>query len=656
MSYSLIGAITSMMASIWLDVLDQTVRVCLAHGRSDLAQRLQQKRTQLLSPTLRVRVVGAPRQGKSQLINALINAPVCPVGANGTAVPTVVHYAETPVAALVHAQLGDRRRSAVGALSGAAGTPAGSGAGQIPRGGSGGDGRGGPAQPGEVAAVPPAGRVPVPVAELANRISTGPAGPADGALHAEVGLPRELLARGLVLVDTPGAEATSTDASPISADVVVWVADATRELSTTEVNQLARVTRGQPYVILALTKIDLVPQWRLVAERNRQQLASAGVRAVLVSVSATLRLQAARTSDVAMNTESGFPDLIARLMRYLRAKPQVLAPTSAGLLVGRVIEQLAEPLRADLSASGTSEPLARLHEAQRALDELRRSSTRWQNALADEMADLRSDIEYDLRERTRRIVREAETAFDTADPQRTWKEFQPWLEQALTEAAEANFAWLVERCDWIADRVADHVTPAGAEVLPQWNAELPHAFRQRPVVIGRPTFERFTIVQMIYTGLRGSYLGVLMLGLATALAGMPLINPFSIGAGLLFAGKSIRDEGKSLRARRQAVAKAAAQRYVDNFFLRLNKDSKDTIRWVQSLLRDHYTGLVEEIQDNIVHSLRTAKQAADADVAERDQRHRGIQQQMERLAALYERAQALTAVHAAPAVGLESRG
>ena len=45
---------------------------------------------------MRVLVVGEFKQGKSQLVNALVNAPVCPVDDDiATAVPTVVRHAET---------------------------------------------------------------------------------------------------------------------------------------------------------------------------------------------------------------------------------------------------------------------------------------------------------------------------------------------------------------------------------------------------------------------------------------------------------------------------------------------------------------------------------------------------------------------------------
>jgi len=596
------------MAPIWLDTLDETARVCAAHTRTDLVRWLLQKREQLLDPTLRVLVVGEPKQGKSQLINALINAPVCPVGDGlTTAIPTVVRHAEAPSAALVHD--GDEDE-----------------------------------------------RVAMPVAEIAARISATTPGRRPGAseVHAEIGVPRGLLASGIVLIDTPGADGDdpTTGSGGVAAlpraDLVVMVTDATRELSVSEVNLLLHIVQSHPRVVVALTKIDISPHWRAVAERNREHLASAGVPATLVPVSATLRLQAGRTNDKAVNAESGFPDLIARLKREQGSKSQVLAPAAVGLTVSTVVEQLAAPLRAELSTEDSGS-LHRLYEAQRGLDELRRCSTRWQNTLADEMTDLMSDIEYDLRDRTRQIIRKVDEAFETADPLKTWDDYGAWMEQSLTEAAEANFAWLVQRCDWVTGRVADHFVRYGADVLPEWRAGIPDRLAEQLEEIERPSVEKFTPVQKIFSGLRGSYGGLLMFGLATTLAGMPLINPVSLGAGALFGGKTIRDEGKTMLRRRQATARAASQRHVDDFFLRLNKECKDTARWVQRALRDHFTGLTEQLQEAIVHSLRSAKQAADADALERERRRREVQQQMRRLATLYDRAQALTELSGSPA-------
>jgi hypothetical protein len=81
----------------------------------------------------------------------------------------------------------------------------------------------------------------------------------------------------------------------------------------------------------------------------------------------------------------------------------------------------------------------------------------------------------------------------------------------------------------------------------------------------------------------------------------------------------------------------------------MNKDCRDTVRQVQRMLRDHFTVLTEELQEAIVQSFRTAKQAADTDAAVREQRQREIRLKMTRLAGLYDQAQQLAAVRTAPA-------
>ncbi len=610
------------MAGIWLDVLDEIARTCAAHGRGDLLQTVRQKRAQLLDPTLRVLVIGEPNQGKSQLINAIINAPACPVGDGRTTVlPTVVQHAEAPAVAVAQAP-----------------PPA-------------------PGQPTGAATVT-VERTPVAL----NQVAAGVAGlvgrrPGGGPAYVEIGLPRALLGAGVVLVDTPGTDevtgigAAASVAAPARADTVLLVSDSTRELSVAELNMLLHIMRSHPNVLVVQSKTDLVADWRTVAERNRQHLAEAGVAATLIPVSAALRLRAAAADDRALNAESGFPALIARLQHDLAGKADHLARAAVQTVARTVVEQLAAPLRAELATQEAEEqsgPISRLHAAQREVDELRRCSTRWQNTLTDEITDLLADLEYDLRDRTRQILRAVDEAFDTADPLVAWDTFQEWLERSLVEAAEANHEWLIQRCDWIARRVAANFDRYGYDVLPPWSMTMPEDIGERLPELQRPTIDRFTTGQKLFTGMKGSYGGMLMFGLATTLAGMPMINPVSVGIGALFGGKSIRDESKQLLRRRQATVKTAIQRHVDDFFVRIIRDCRDAARQVQRMLRDHFTGLTEELQEAIVQSFRSAKQEADTDASLREQRQREIRLKMTRLAAVYEQAQQLTAARSAP--------
>lgn len=599
------------MATLWLDVLDETIRACAAHRRTDLVQRLQQQRTRLLEPTLRVLVVGEPKQGKSQLINALINAPACAVGDDiTTTVPTVVRHAEQPGATVVTSPVRVAERAITSASAASS-------------------------------------RVAVPVEGAAAR--THPPRPGE-FVHVEIGVPRALLRSGLVLIDTPpiGAIAAGlaefTEAVLLQADTVLMVSDARHALSGAELEFLTRAFRSCPNVILALTKIDISPQWRTVAERSRVRLAEAGLPARVIPVSAQLRLHAARGNDTALNAESGFPELVGVLQRTVLTKADQLAPQTAAIIADTTIKLLVAPLQEERQAQTNGSEkgtVSQLREVQRRFDELRRHSARWQAALADDIADLTSDIEYDLRDRTRKILRRVDEFFESADPSVVWDSFTPWLEENLRNAAEANFSWLVERSQWMATRIAASFAPYQHQPLAQ------PAFRVAEDTFGsvaeleRPMLGQFTLSQKLFTGLRGSYGGVVMFGLLTGLAGMPLINVFSIGAGAVFGGKTLHDEGEARRQRRQAVARAAVQRHVEDFFLKVSKDCRDVARQVHRTLRDHFAAVSDELQENLVDSARIAKQAVETDTARRESRNRQIQRELDGLVALHGKARLL---------------
>ncbi|HKS99681.1 MAG TPA: GTP-binding protein, partial [Rugosimonospora sp.] len=476
-------------------------------------------------------------------------------------------------------------------------------------------------------------RTPVPVAEAARY-----APDARDAVHADIGIPRDLLRSGLVLIDTPPGWART---ALVHADAVLMVSDATGVLGSTEVEFLRDAARWCPNVILAVTKTDMCPQWRDVAERDRELLAGAGVPARLVTVSASLRAAAAGTGDAELNDESGFPELVRFLAADVLAKPERWAPRGAAAVVGLAIEELAAPLRTERSIVDSEYGLGvewELREAQRKFDELRRHSARWQNTLADEVADLVSDIEYDLRDRTRGILRAVDEFFDSADPAAVWDGFQPWLEENLLSAAEANFGWLVARADWIARKIAAGFPAYRDGALPRGSFWVPPDAFGSVGELPEPLSAEFRLAQKVFTGLRGSYGGLVMFGLLTSLAGMPLVNAVSLGAGALFGGKSLRDEGDNRRVRRQMAAKAAVQRHVEDFFLKFCKDCRDVVRQMHRTLRDHFTAVAEEIQDELIESARVAKQHAERGAAERARRNREIERELDALAALHGRA------------------
>ncbi|GLZ36413.1 dynamin family protein [Actinokineospora sp. NBRC 105648] len=579
----------------WLEILDDTIRACATLRRGDLVDRLLDRRALLLEPGRRLVVTGYPGQGKSQLVNALIGTDVCAVGDDlTTVVPTVLRHADRPTAALI---TGDTT---------------------------------------EAPAVES-------VATHANKLALV----RGDVVRAEVGLPRSLLGAGLVLVDSPGFGAPGCPrtaramAALAEADAVLLVTDATSELSSLELELLTQVGKLCPTVLVALTKIDLVPGWRRVAEADRHRLAQAGVAAPLVPVSSTLRAAAVRAEDRALNQESGFVELIGCLRRDVLTDPVLVAAKAAAATSGLAVDQLIAPLREEFDAgprAADTRAVAEWHAAGRRVERLQRESARWQTTLSDEVADLMADLDHDLRERTRRILREVDDYFEAADPAKVWPEFSDWMHDNLTAVAETNSQWLLDRFEWIAGRVARQVVP-DARQLP---AEVLRGLATEHVVgLRKPAIEPFSPVQKAFVGLRGSYSGLLMSGLATTLAGLPLINPISLGAGAAFGARSVFEERGARLKRRQAMAKTTAQRHVDDFFLSYGKESKDATRLIHRALRDRFAEVAQELRDAAAESARLIKRDLDAEAARRTTRAAEVRRELERLLALRARIEAV---------------
>lgn len=157
--------------------------------------------------------------------------------------------------------------------------------------------------------------------QLAEYVSEkGNPGNTKNIVAAEVSLPRKLLAGGLTIVDSPGVGGlgsthtlTTLTALP-SAHAMVFVTDASQEFTEPEMRFLRQAMRINPNVLCVLSKTDLYPSWRQIADLDRRHLADVGPDIPLFPVSSELRLHAARLQDPPeLNTESGFPALIAHL-------------------------------------------------------------------------------------------------------------------------------------------------------------------------------------------------------------------------------------------------------------------------------------------------------------------------------------------------------
>ena len=604
-----VGSATS--ESALTSLLDRTSEIASSAGRADLVDRLAVVRRRVVDPRFRVVVVGQLKQGKSQFVNSLLNLSVCSVGDDETtAVPTVVQHAEQASAELVLAEPGGETR-----------------------------------------------RVKVPLAELDSVTPSTPLAQGREVLRLEVGVPSPLLADGLVFVDTPGVgghgnpHAAATLGLLPGADAVLVLSDASQEFTEPELAFLRQVTGLCPAVACLITKTDLYPHWRRIVEADAGHLTRAGIDVPLLPVSSLLRSHAMRLDDRSLHDESGF----AALYDFLRER--VVDHAAGGLRravsldVHAVVEHLMLSLGSELAAlrdpAKGAAAVAELQRAKAVTEELQKKTSRWQQTLADGIADLASDIDHDLRDRLRQVTREAERAVDECDPGKEWDELGEWLEQQIAQSVGDNFVWAHERALWLAEVVAEHFADAGTVELPHLDVGDLDSVLDPVAALSDLESGRIGIAQKVLVGMRGSYGGVLMFGLITTLMGMTLLNPISVGAGVLLGTKAYRDDRETRVVKRRADAKVAIRRFTDDVSFQVGKESKDRLRLIQRLLRDHFTAIAEQTLRSLGDSLRAAQEAAKVESTGRTRRAGEVEQQMAVLETLKSRAAQLFPVDSA---------
>lgn len=596
-----------------VDVVKDVGVLAASTGRADLAERLDQTKARLRDPSVRVIVVGEFKQGKSKLINALVNAPACPVDDDiATSVPMTVGYADAPSAWILTQS--DAAAPGHGLRSSA----------------------------------PPAQRVQreeIALEDLAQYVSEQ-GNPANerGVVSAEVLLPREILRGGLKLVDSPGvggldsSNALATLSALSTAHAVLLVSDASQEYTEPEVQFLRHAMRISPNVAAVLAKTDLYPEWRQVESIDRGHLEDVG-DVPMFSVSSDLRLLAAELQDRELNDESGFPALVAHLRREVLGRAEVIHERSAVHDLHSVVEQLSMSLRTELNAlqnpQDTPRMIAELEEAKAKADEFRGRSARWQVTLTDGIADLIADMEHDLRDRLRTVQREAEQSIDEGDPGPIWDQISEWIDQRAAAAVTETFVWTDERSRWLSEEVAD-LFSEGESAIPAIDVGSTEGVLDPVEPISGLDSGRMGAGEKIYIGVRGSYGGVLMVGLATGLIGMALINPLSLLAGILVGRRAYREDMHSRLARRQQEGKLLVRRYIDEVIFQVGKQLKDRLRLVQRTARDHFGSMAEELHRSLSEALASAKLAAGSFTATRDERVVALQAKIARLDSIRE--------------------
>ncbi|WP_077090399.1 dynamin-like GTPase family protein [Mycobacterium rhizamassiliense] len=592
-----------------VELIDHTIAIAELNDRNDLSERLARARRRITDPQIRVVIAGQLKQGKSQLLNSLLNLPVARVGDDeATVVVTVVGYGEQPSARLIVAAGRD----------------------------------------GESVAVD------IPIDDINTDLRRAPQAGGREVLRVEISAPSPLLQGGLAFVDTPGVgghgqpHLSATLGLLPDADALIMVSDTSQELTEPEMWFIRQAHRICPVSVLAATKTDLYPHWRDIVNANAGHLQRAGVPMPIVGVSSLLRSHAVTLNDQELNEESNFPALVKFLSEKVLSRQ---TDRVRDMVLGEIrsaADQLAMSAGSELAVvndPGLRERLTEELERRKreALDALEQTAL-WQQVLNDGFNDLSTDVDHDMRARFRSLTEDIERQIDACDPTRHWAEIGAGVEDAVATAVGDNFVWAYQRAEALADDVANSFADAGLDsvVLP---ALSPHemggdfaGLSSLSELDSKPAGKG----QKVVTGLRGSYGGVVMIGMLSSVAGLGLFNPLSVGAGLLLGRMAYKEDKENRLLRARAEAKTNVRRFVDDVSFVVGKESRDRLKLIHRALRDHYRDIANEITRSLNESLQSTVSAAHIEEAERDNTVRELERQLNILSQVTDNVDKLT--------------
>ncbi|WP_148572925.1 dynamin family protein [Nocardioides caldifontis] len=555
-----------------LAAIDESAHVASERSRPDLSERLDQARRKVAARPVTVAVVGEFKRGKSTLINALIQTAACPVDADiVTAVPTLVKYGDQ-LRVTAHVQ-----------------------------------------EPGKETTT----SRPVAPEELEALVSErGDDRPSD-VRTVEIEVPHRILRTGLRLLDTPGVGGLESVHGQVSlaslagVDGVLFVTDASQELTAPELEFLRSALQRCPTAALVVTKTDLHRSWRRIVELDQQHLRDAGITIPVIALSSFLRLRAAR--DPALNEESGFAPLVTFLAREVVQGAAARAAAQAAHDVDFVATQLAR--EADAERVVLAEPergpavIERLQTATNRSRALSNDNASWQQTLADGIQDLVADIEFDLQARLRAVLRDARDIIDRTDPKSSWTETQGWLRREVATAGVANRDLLLRRAVELGESVANQFNLEAGEAVEVELDLVVRALEEREL----PSASAFSmpggrLASLMVTARTTALVPMLAVALApTGLLPVAVLTGAAVVVGAGVGGKLFRDEGRRQRAYRQTQAKAAAGKFVDEVAFEMNKETRDALRLTQRQLRDEFQARARSLQASATGALAAAE-------------------------------------------------
>jgi len=584
------------------DVVKLGVDAATAYERPDLRQRIQIALDRLERPDTIVCITGEFKKGKSALVNGLIGDEYCPVDDDlATSAITILRFADEP--SMTVRRHDDEGETVVE---------------EIER-----------------------GDIPSYATEAGN--------PENGRRveFVELQVRNGLLARGITLVDTPGSGTlasgygAATLAFLQSADALIFVTDCSQELIEPEVEYLKEAAERCATLLVAMTKIDLYPEWRRIVEINQGHLERAGIDAPIIPVSTTLRQIALTERDRRLNEESGYPILLETLRSEILEQAGSRAAHEALRSTREAVDQMTTAYQSELSIlndpEGAEEELLRLEDAKERLNALRGAGSRWATVMNDGFSVLTSNVDYQFRSTMRGILRSTEERIEQTDPSGEWDEITERLQSDVAKAVEESFNRIDDDVGQLRDTISAMLRDETAAI---WQTSAGAISINVEDMWSEREIDDENIGQKMFKGLnamRGSYMGLLMVGMLGNFVGLAMVTPLLIGAGLLFGGRQFLEERKRDVTRKRQQARTFVRQFVDDVQFEAGTRIRETTRDFQREMRDYYTDRIGELAQTYTEAVQNTQNSLKQDETSREGRKRDLTTRVEKLSELRRR-------------------
>jgi len=359
-----------------LNLFKHTIKLANSQERTELIHLLEQAQNHLDKEQLSIVTCGEFKQGKSTLLNALLNeTDIFPVDVDiATNVVSSISYSEEEKITVILGEIGKGEAK------------------QIAR-----------------------TEIPNYVTEQGNQENF------QKVQMVTIESPNPQLKEGLILVDTPGVSSLSAEHTALTytfipnADVVLFISDVFAPLSQKELNFISE--KIYPYcqnIIFVVTKTDEVNNYEAIIESNRQKLAQqlnlAGDKINIIAVSSKNKFDYLKSQDEEDLQDSNFESLESELWQLIAQQRGKILLAKALTEIAKALSSLQMPLKAEFSACSEKNNQKIKPQIEKLKAEFQQTKQRQQNLL-DNNAEWLQKLSYGLDDMKDKVFNQFQNAF-----------------------------------------------------------------------------------------------------------------------------------------------------------------------------------------------------------------------------------------------------